>query len=118
MYTRTLKYLTVFLQGLPFGASDVNGRLTIRSVSPSDAGEYVCSAIGVPGNYRASAQLIVDPRSTCRNLSLFSLHFLGPAVSPFCGAAGLLTSCACIILHVYFGQPHGGPGDPWAVQPV
>ncbi len=49
------------LQGLPYTASDVNGRLTIRAVGLSDAGEYVCSAIGVPGDYRASASLIVDP---------------------------------------------------------
>ncbi len=57
------------LQGLPFGASDVNGRLTIRSASASDDGQYVCSAIGVPGDHRATATLIVDSFSewcSCR----------------------------------------------------
>ena len=48
-------------QGLPPGAFDLDGRLTIRRASwQQHTGEYTCQAIGVPGLYSAFATLEVQ----------------------------------------------------------
>ncbi|XP_074655735.1 basement membrane-specific heparan sulfate proteoglycan core protein-like [Tubulanus polymorphus] len=47
--------------GLPSSASEVRGRLRISNPTSADAGEYTCTAIGVPGNYQLTARLVVDP---------------------------------------------------------
>ena len=65
--------LVMNVQGLPRQATDSNGRLTISETKVADSGEYVCSAVNVPGVRSASARLSVEP--VCKLLVLFCIVF-------------------------------------------
>ena len=56
----------VFVQRLPEGASDVNGRLVIAQATPAMSGEYTCQVIGVDGDFRAVARLeVIECKLLC-----------------------------------------------------
>ena len=54
------RWSIVYSQALPARASDANGRLTITQVRREDSGLYICSAIGIDGNFRATGRLRVE----------------------------------------------------------
>lgn len=52
--------LNVF-QGLPSSAvDDSRGRITLRNVAREDAGDYICSAVGISGTFQSTVRLEVD----------------------------------------------------------
>ncbi|XP_025082607.1 basement membrane-specific heparan sulfate proteoglycan core protein-like isoform X8 [Pomacea canaliculata] len=55
--------------GLPSSAvDDSRGRITLRNVAREDAGDYICSAVGVSGTFQSTVRLEVD--------------YIGPTLQP------------------------------------